>query len=300
MIALAVVANIVFPGSGAWVMALRAAIVIGGGMIISRELAASQPRGPEGGQVYSWNAQTVQRPGGSLPKTYGRNRAHGNIIAVYTSEVNTLNGDATHIIRSEQQLNMLIDYGEGPVEGLVADSVLINGQPASYWSDVTTEFKRGLIDQTACAAFADRLPIEIPVGIPVTNTDGPQTYRTPDAHFDDLEIVIAFPEGLFRRFSDGSIESTEAQIKIELSVADSGSWTTLMATGVNGRTFYPVRYTFTASHWYFGGVPVTIERGRQYDVRVTKVKADAENDADAAARFGDEVEIYAVREIIEV
>ena len=302
MIALAIVAAIIPGGqglSGLLLAGLKAVIVIGGGMLISRELAASQPRMPEGSQVYSWNPQTVQQPGGSLPKSYGRNRAHGNIIAVYTSEVNSFH-DGEYLSRSEQQLNMLIDYGEGPVEGLVADSVLINGQPASYWSGVTLEFKRGLVDQTACTAFADRLPIEIPIGIPVTHTDGPQTYRTPDAHFDDLEIVIAFPEGIFRRFSDGRVEQTEVQFKIELSVADSGRWTTLLATGVNGRTFFPVRYTFTASHAYFGGVPVTIERGQQYDVRVTKTKADAKNTADAAARYGDEIALYAVREIIGV
>lgn len=279
---------------------LTGAVMIGGGMILSRELAASQPKTPNTSQVYSWNPQTLQQAGGTMPKCYGRNRLHGNIIACYTAEVNTLNATGTTIVKSEQQLNLLIDFGEGPVEGLVDDSVLINGQPSASWPDVTTQFKRGTLNQTAATAFASELPIEIPVGIPVDGDGGTQVYSTPDKHFDDLEIVINFPEGIFRRRSDGNVDAQAVSIKIELSVKDAGSWTTLVEEDVTGRSYYPIRKTYRASETYTGGTAVTITRGQQYDLRVTNNEPDREDDPENASRFGDQVEIYAIREIVSV
>ncbi len=298
MIALAVFAPAAtgLIASGVTGLLLTVAVVFAGGMIISRELAASQPDAPEGSQVYAWHPQTLQRAGGSLPKAYGRNRLHGNIIGCYTEEVNTLGG--VTITKSEQRLNLLIDYGEGPVEGLVADSVLINGQPAASWANVATEFRRGLLDQAACSKFATELPVEIPVGIPVTYTDGAKTYTTPDQHFDYLEIVLEFPEGIFDRHQDGDVDAYAIGIKIELRVAATGIWQTLAALSQGGYSFYPIRKTYRSDVTYPGGAPVTIVRGNQYDIRVTKTTGDYTGEE--ATRHGDDVKLYAVREIIGV
>lgn len=286
--------------SGVTGLALTLGVVVGGGMLLSRELAASQPDNREPSQAYSWNQQTLQRPGGTLPKSYGRTRGHGNVIGCYTEEINTPYSPAnTSIIKSEQRLNLLLDFGEGPVEGEVADSVLINGQAASSWPAVTTEFKRGLVEQTACTAFADELPVEIPIGIPVNHDDGPQVYSTPDAHFDDLEIVVECPKGLFYRNNDGGTEAYAVALQIEIAVKDSGAYATLVAETVYGYSFSPIRKTYRASNTYTGGSPVAVTRGLQYDVRVTKTSGDYD-EGDYATRVATSLNLYAIREIITV
>jgi len=291
---------------------LTMSIITAGGLLLNTALASATTDKPHTeSQVYSWNPVTTQQAGGILPRMYGRTRRHPNVIACYTEEVNTAvvkpdwlwdildvlfgrpaPATKTSITKSKHKLNILIDFGEGPIEGLVADSILINDRALSNYGDVAYEVTRGLLDQSALSKFVTT-PIEYPLAIKVTDAGGAETYTTPDSDFDDLEIVVEAPRGLYHLDPDGSTDTHSVGVKVEVAVAGSGSWTTLVDAGLVGRSFYAIRQTYRASGTYEGGAPVTITQGTRYDIRVTKTTEDLDEQ-----KFGDQVNIYAIREIL--
>lgn len=292
-------------------------IVAGGGYLLNKELAPQSPKTRANtSRAYSWNPQTMQQTGVPIPKLYGRNRVHGNVIGCYTEEENTIfylapwlvawyvahdlpvPEDEGAIAISEQTLNLLIDLGEGPISGLVADSIQINGQPIGSFEDVTYEFRYGRLEQTACSKFAT-LPLEYPIRTPILNSEGPVTYTTPDSDFDDLEVVFECPAGLWDRHQDGGTDAYSVGVKIEISKHDENDWTVLFNSGICGAVFHPVRRTFRVSTTYWTGSPVTVERGTRYDIRATKTTGDYAV-GEESTRHGAALSLYAVREIINV
>jgi len=268
---------------------LGTAAVVGTGVLLqsltpSPKLRSAEPDW-DASPTYGWSPATAQRQGLAIPRFYGRNKLYGNVVAVHT-EVD--GSDDT-----KQRLKMLVALGEGPVEGVVAGSIKINGQPAANFSDVTTEERRGTLNQTAVSFFDETKPEYRPNRV-VTNTGGSVTYTTPDDDFDDLEIELGFTRGLYYANDQGGLSSHSVGVKIELSVHEADSWSTLVETTISDATNAPKRASYRTGTSYPGGSSPTVTRGSKYDIRITKTTSDQ-----SSARYADELRLLAVREVLD-
>jgi predicted phage tail protein len=203
--------------SGAGAFAAGTALVVGTGILINTLTPAPQAKSPnmedwDSSQTYGWNPQTTQKQGITVPKFYGENKLYGNVIAVHT-EID--DADDT-----KQTLKMLVSLGEGPVNGIVADSIKINDQQISNFSDVTTEERKGTLNQSAISFFGETKPEYRPNRV-ITNTDGAEIYTTPDADYDDLEIELVFNRGLYYANNQGGISEHSIGVKVEISIHDA-------------------------------------------------------------------------------
>lgn len=102
---------------------------------------------------------------------------------------------------------------------------------------------------------------------------GAITYTTPNKNFDKLEIEILFPNGHYQVLSSGGLRNAFMRAKIEISEAEAEVWSTLAETRIENTeiTGSPVRFTFDSTVTYDGGAPVTITKGTQYDIRITRL-----------------------------
>ena len=278
-------------GMSASTAGIVAGVLVGAGtgMILQSLTPSPQMKSPnmedwDSSQTYGWNPQTTQKQGVIVPKFYGKNKLNGNVIAVHT-EVNDTDD-------TKQTMKTLVSLGTGPVNGIVADTIKINDQPVSNFSDVTTEEKKGTLNQSAISFFGETKPEYRPNRV-VTNTDGAEIYTTPDADYDDLEIELVFARGLYYANNQGGISEHDVGVKIEISVHDADSWSTLIDDTITDDTTSPKRMCYTASETYTGGSPVTITNGNKYDIRVTKTSSD-----ESSSRYGDQVRLSSVREVI--
>lgn len=265
-----------------------AAVGAGTGLLLSSMLPQPSkglsPSDWEDSQIFGWNPQTTQQQGIVQPCFYGRNKLHGNCVAVHT-EID--DGDDT-----KQKLKMLVALGTGPIEGIVEGSITINDQPSDNYENVTTEERRGLIDQTAISFF-DSIKPEYKTNR-IVSYGSPVTYTTPDDDFDDLEIELIFPRGLYHANNSGGISESSMDIKVEISVADAESWSTLVDTTITDDTTASKRVCYTTGVAYPGGSSPTVTQGNRYDIKVTKGTAEK-----SSARYGDELRLVSVREVIE-
>lgn len=261
-----------------------AAVVVAGGMLVNTLMPRPQLRLSEAmfgvseisqiSQVYGWNPQTTQKQGLVVPKFYGKNKIYGNIIAVHT-EVGE--GDDT------QLLKMLVALGQGPVKS-ISDKRL-NDQPVANYPDVTTEQRLGLIDQTVISFFTETKPEYRPT-IKINN-GSPRTYETPDDDFDDLEVDLYFPRGIFFANNAGGLDSHSVGVKVEVSIHEADDWTTIGEETVTENTTGRLWKSYKASD------SMAIVNGNKYDIRVTKTTADK-----TSTRYGDNLYLCGVREVI--
>lgn len=257
----------------------QAGIILAGGMLISAMNAQSY-KAPNMGdmegmeQSYGWNPHTVQRQGGVIPKHYGETRVFGNMVACHTEVV---------VDEDAQTLEAVIALGMGPIESI--SDVRLNDQPMANYADVSTENKLGTIAQTAISLFSDTKP-EFRPNIKVVNGT-PVTYTTPDDDFDDIEIDLYFSKGIYWANDSRGLSNHSVGIKIEVSIADADSWTTIAEETVTAAT--------TGQLWksYLVSDELAIVNGNKYDIKVTKTTSDE------GARYGDDVYLGGVREVLE-
>lgn len=295
MLALAVAAPYVASG------VTLGAVMIGGALLIN---AAIPVKAPKTGDTtgFQFGSQTIQQEGTPIPVTYGKTKVYGNVIAWWTSETNTTSttvdfaksimvavdslkslfgiktpfqltaGEDLFITTdSQQKLTMLIDLGEGPCKGIVAGSMRINGRPTTDFEGVTITTTKGTLDQ---AALVNCCKIERQPMLKVTETDGAVTWQTPYAVMDDLEIALAWPRGAYTFAADGDWQTARVIYRVEIAVAGSGMWHTLVEDSLFARTGKPLWQTFLASGTYTGGSAYTVVSGTQYDIRVTRLSTD--------------------------
>lgn len=273
-----------------WSTIYAAGFAVAGGMLINSIMGPEPPKSPnfnndyDRSQSYGWNQQTTQAQGLVIPRWYGRNKLSGNVVAVHTDVDGTDN--------TKQTIKLLAAFGSGPVQGNVAGSIRLNNQPIANLSDVTTEEKKGTLNQSVVSFFGDTKP-EYRPAIKVTNTGGAKIYTTPDADFDDLEIELLFPGGLYFYNAQGNLADHSVDIKIEISVHDAASWSTLVDETITENKTGPVRKAYAASGSHTGGSPVSITNGTKYDIRITKDTSD-----ETGAEYGDDLYLGAVREVI--
>jgi len=287
---LIVVVAIVGPwvAEGFWGAVAAGTVIAGTGVLLNTLTPQPSMKSPnmedfDASQIYGWSPRTTQKQGIIVPKFYGKNKLYGNVIAVHT-EVDSEDD-------TQQTLKMLVSLGSGPVKGIVANSIKINDQPIGNFSDVNTEEKRGLIDQTVSSYFGETKPEYRPMIIVENGT--PRTYVTPDKDFDDLEIELFFDKGIFYANNQGGLSEHSIGVKIEISVADADSWSTLVEDTITNNTTSPIRKSYTTGTAYTGGSSPTVTNGDKYDIKVTKTSSD-----ETSSRYGDQLRLGSVREVI--
>lgn len=201
---------------------------------------ASLP-GMDVSQTYGWNPQTTQQQGLVVPKFYGTNKLYGNIIGSY------LENDG-----EKQYINALISLGLGPINRLY--DFKINDQPKDNLKGITIHERRGYIDQDTIENF-NNTKKEYSLSVKVVQ-GSPYTYLTPDSDFDELEIDIAFPQGLWHMKDDGNFESYFVDLKVEIRKQGGGAldWVPLSRTSqVTEQTVYNGKWS--AGRWVGDTLP---------------------------------------------
>ena len=230
--------------------------------------------------AYGFNQRTRQQAGLKLPRVYGETLTPG-IMGNSWSEPT----DDSEVLKGK------IILGRGPHEGIVANSIRINEEDASSYSDVTTYERKGTIDQTAI--FTEDKLEYLPAKRLVKN-GSPVTFTTPDNHFESLEVTLEY-EGWWV-YKDGYRYDMPIETKIEISEHGEDSWSTLFTGNLMGSPNGPSYYTFTNDGLYCGGSPVTVTKGKFYDIKVTKISEDKD---DPSSRAHATLAIHSAREVIE-
>jgi len=261
-------------GFGAFLAA--SAVFIGGSMLVNAILGPKPPgsgdewtNDPTYGIDGPKNSSTAGIP---TPVIIGPYRMGGNFIAVHTtngeqvldgkasiqpdwslayndydnydpgdsykSAMGGLAGVSTENTRGDQFLYMLVNAGEGEIEGI--SEVEINDQPISNFKNVEFVARMGVDNQVSVPAFNDILvPQSVAAEI---NTAATWVERQTDSAVDRVRVDVVFPRGLFGISSKGSRRLTTVNIRIEIKEQSSGIWLNFidLATATPLQTVYSV------------------------------------------------------------
>jgi len=255
-----------------------AGVIITGGIIISALTPAPQIRQPgyDVSQIYNWSPQTTQQQGLVVPKFYGKNKHFANIFAAHID----IDEDG-----EKQLLKFAAGLGSGPIKSV--SNKKLNDQPIGNYPEVSSEDRLGLVDQTVTTIFGDTEP-EYRPNIKVTNIGGAKTYNIPDDDYDDIEVDIFFGRGVYWANDQGGLSNHSIGIKVEVSEYGEESWTTIGEETVTRNSTDRFWKTYVASD------EMVITNGNKYKVKVTKTTSDQ-----ASMRYGDDVYLSSVREVME-
>jgi len=209
-------------------------------------------------QSRSWNAHTTQREGIVRPRAYGKNMHHGNVVAKWTG----VDLDEREI------LYMVIEHGDGPTEGIGANIVYLNDQPAGNYGDVSIEERLGTMNQTCMTGF-EKTKLEYQINDELKQADGPMIFTTPNDKFDDLEYTLMFPNGLIKYHKDGGTAAAGVQVKVRISVHGLSAWTEIFNEIIWAEQYTPLFKLYKVSDLGFNCV-----RGTQYDLEFTRISVD--------------------------
>lgn len=178
---------------------------IAAGMLISSLFAPDTPDVNTGGgmdasQIYSWSPTTTNKQGGMIPRMYGESRAVGNAIAVYTETVS-----------DKSYLNILISLGMGPISQL--SDFRLNDQNSEVFTGVNFEARYGHLNQALIPNFDDT-KTEFATNRTV-KYGTPIDYLTVNSSFDQLEVDITFPRGVYYMNDQGGLSYHSITYKIE-------------------------------------------------------------------------------------
>jgi len=237
-------------------------------------------------QFFGWSPQTLQQAGAVIAKFYGDNPLYGNIIHGWTEPSPT--GLA-------QVLNAVIAYGRGPVEGITtgdlgANIFFQNNQPIQNFSDVQYEERYGTLHQSAISLFSDGVKLEARPQV-VVSYGSPYTYVIKNDNYDGLDIEISFPQGLYF-ISGDTIVNHSVGFKIEIAEVGTEVWSTLVEK--NAEASHQANYllSYNNEDTHTGGSPVSISRGTEYKVKLTKTSEE-----EVSELYGDVLQLNAVRRV---
>jgi sulfur carrier protein ThiS len=269
---LRVVITIVFTVIGAlagqaWlgpVLGAKLGMVVGGmigstvgGMIANALLPQAPPKiaGMETAQIsnsYSWNPVTTQQQGLVIPRVYGKVKLHGNIVSAFLeNSANAQGGPASYV-------NCLLGIGYGPYRSL--GEYTINDQPLYGSADVPglkgidIHSRLGYLDQEVIPNFKDT-KTEHSLSVKIT-TANPYVYQTPGNDFDELEVEVAFPQGLYYANDQGGLSPVEVLFKIEIRPQGASDW--IPITHQQREDVHIDTYErWSCGYWVYGGYWVT-------------------------------------------
>ncbi len=271
-------------GGAAWSIAVSVGISIGTAYIIKALGPKPDKSDPvEINPTYSWNPQTVQQQGINVPRSYGRLRKYGNIISAWTEVV----GVPDPASPPKEEINLELALGTGPCEGIVANTIEIDNREIANFSGISTTERFGLMTQTAIRAATK---LEYRPEREVKQSGGSYTWTTPSDDFDSIEITVAYQGHAYK--NNGKQTGAFVQFKIEISEKGAESWGTL-TEGTFQLFTTTTKTTWVNTGTYGGGSAQTVTKGKQYDIKITKITPDS-----ATSQVLNTVAVVAIREII--
>ncbi len=261
-----------------WWLFLYVALPVGLGYLGGVLLAGDEPEAEEnieGAQSRQWKPRTTKAEGLPRPRAYGTNMHHGNIVTNWTD----VDGDDREILYA------IIDHGEGPTEGMGANIVYINDQPAGNFGAVVIQERLGTMDQTVMTGF-EQTKIEYSLNTELVYGAAVTTFTTPNDFFDNLEYTLAFPNGLITYRKDGSSDGVGTTIMVRVRPV-AGGWTTIFNGQITGETLEPKYVKFLVSDY------MAITKGTQYEIEFSRTVADE------SERSRQNVYVRSVREVVD-
>lgn len=198
---------------------VTAGVMFVGGVLINALLPVPKPKLPTLGddfansQSYGWNPTSLQQQGIAKPRAYGRNKMYGNIIGAY-SDVDGRSGE-------KQYYNALIALGTGPYFDVNPSLMKVNDQYINNFENIIPEVRLGLLNQDTVFNFKETV-FEIIVNQKVTKSNNGVTYQPSSSTFNNLEIELYFPSGLWQLDNTGQQVLNYVDISVEL-VGPNGS-----------------------------------------------------------------------------
>lgn len=260
-----------------WTAAISYGVAVAGQAIFGQDLKEPD-QVDEDVSSRSWNPRTTQQEGLPRPRAYGRNMHHGNVVAKWTD-----------VVDNREVLYLIVEHGDGPTKGNVADQIWLNDQPLSNFGSVVVQERKGLLDQDCPEGF-EKQKLEHPKNLELKYADGAYIWTTPNNNFDDIEYTICFPNGLIKYHKTGSVTTGIAGMKVRIREHPSGDWVPLMDTYITGASLTPVfkKYTVNTQE------AETVERGKQYDLEFTRTTQEG------GTRHVDQSFLRSVREVVDI
>lgn len=241
--------------TGATASVVSAGVMIAGTMAINALLPPAQPKVPSTGSNYDSsptygidgpkNVSTRSIP---VPVVYGECWFAGNFIQSYVDNV----GD-------EQYLNLLINVGEGPIEGL--SDIQINSQPIGNFSNVETWFRDGSEYQTMIPYFGD---IVVPINRSAELNSGIYTIHSVTDPVDRLRVDMVYPNGLSHLDNEDGMEPWTVNYTLELREV-GGAWGPFVEGG-GSVIIERAKQMSAMRRSYYSPV---LDRNKRYEIRAT-------------------------------
>lgn len=230
---------------------MTAGIMIAGTMAVNALLPPPKPKTPESGASFDSsptygidgpkNMSTRDIP---VPVVYGECWFAGNFIQSYVENI----GD-------DQYLNLLLNVGEGPIEGI--SDLQINGQPASNFTNVEIFTRLGTADQSVIPYFSDIIQ---PVNRSVELTTNYMLHTVAEA-VDRLRVDVVMPAGIGMQDDEEGLVAFQTALVIEIREQGTLDWQPFSGSGtfnISGRQMSPVRRSFYSD---------TLDKSKRYDIR---------------------------------
>lgn len=258
-------------------------VMAGGAMVINALTPRPKPPSSifdetELSQTYGWNPATAQRQGMVRPRFYGLNKMYGNVVEAFTE----VTGVATNL----QTLYALLNLGTGPYREVVVPGTLkVNDQLIDNFDDVFYQTRPGLIRQNHIGWF-EKTKVEFTPNY-LVKYGKPKIYETKNADFDDIEIDLTFPRGLYDATGE-SLANNTVNITIDIKKSVDSAWTNLVTENITDDVADKVIRSYTTNGNIF------IVRGNKYQVRVTKNTAERDSN-----QYGDDLFLERAREVTD-
>jgi predicted phage tail protein len=179
-------------------------------------------------------AKNTAREGITVPVIYGRYRVAGNLINVFTRNIN---GGET------QDLYSLFALSEGPIGAVLTGTIEVNDQPIENFSDVYSEVRLGDADQALINWFDD---VIVPGAVGVTLSTNYHTYTTSSA-IDRFRLDIVAPQG-WRRIDDkGNSNALNQTLTAQYRKDGTSTWYDIETQANQSGTLPRFTYTHDAA-----------------------------------------------------
>lgn len=233
---------------------VSAGVMMAGTMAINALLPPATPKMPASGNDYDSSPtygidgpKNMSTRGIPVPVPYGESWFAGNFLQSYVDNV----GD-------DQYLNILINLGEGPIEGI--SDITINDQPMNNFSNVETWFRDGTEHQTMIPYFGD---IIVPINRSVELQPGVFTIHSVTDPVDRLRVDVTMPSGVSHADDEDGLQNFTARFRMELREV-GGTWGPFVegaATAdiaISGKQMSALRRSYYSR---------TLDRTKRYEIR---------------------------------
>lgn len=232
--------------------AVTIGLTVAGTMAVNALLPAPTPKSPMSGSDYDSsptygidgpkNMSTRNIP---VPVVYGEAWFAGNFIQSYVDNV----GD-------DQYLNLMINAGEGPIEGF--SDIQINNQPLANFNNVQVWTRNGTENQEIIPYFDD---IIVPVNRQVALKSGVYVLHDIVNPVDRLRVDVVLPQGTSRLDDKKGMKDHTTVFTLEYREV-GGTWQGIEGgtISIGGRIMSAIRRSYYT--------PV-LDRSKRYQIRAT-------------------------------